>query len=72
MSQPNVEKEAGPPAQSDSPVGEEIVSEKKVREYKDFGHDEVKATRTFSLGFLALLFALNLLFVDANVDMSRV
>jgi H+-transporting ATPase len=49
MSQPIVEKEAGPPAQSDTPVGEVPVSEKRVREYKDFGHDEVKATRSFSL-----------------------
>lgn len=45
MSQPIVEKEAGPPAQPDTPV-EEVTQEKKVREYKDFGHDEVKATRT--------------------------
>ena len=48
MSQPIAEKEAGPPAQSDTPVGEAPVNEKRVREYKDFGHDEVKATRTFS------------------------
>lgn len=42
MSQPIVEKEAGPPAQVDTPV-EEVPAEKK-REYKDFGHDEIKAT----------------------------
>ena len=48
MSQPIVEKEAGPPAQVDTPV-EEIPAEKKVREYKDFGHDEVKASRMLSL-----------------------
>jgi len=42
MSQPNVEKEAGPPAQADTPVEEAPVNEKRVREYKDFGHDEVK------------------------------
>ena len=48
MSQPIVEKEAGPPAQSDTPVGEVPVSEKRVREYKDFGHDEAaKPSRTF-------------------------
>lgn len=46
MSQPKIEKEAGPPAQSSTPVEEATVSEKKVREYKDFGHDEVKPTRT--------------------------
>lgn len=46
MSQPIVEKEAGPPAQSDTPVGEVPVSEKRVREYKDFGHDEAKPSRT--------------------------
>jgi hypothetical protein len=51
MSAPNVEKEPGP--QNDSTIGEtqqtEPVSppEKKVREYKDFGHDEEKATRMF-------------------------
>jgi len=43
MSQPSIEKEAGPPAQADTPVEETVVTEKK-REYKDFGHDEVKAT----------------------------
>ena len=48
MSQPNVEKEAGPPAQPETPVEEAPQEkEKKVREYKDFGHDEVKATRMF-------------------------
>ncbi|KAF8269467.1 plasma-membrane proton-e [Lactarius quietus] len=41
MSQSIAEKEAGPPA--DTPV-EEVPKEKRVREYKDFGHDEVKAT----------------------------
>ena len=46
MSQPIIEKEAGPPAQSSTPVEETPVNEKKVREYKDFGHDEVKPTRT--------------------------
>lgn len=49
MSQPNVEKEAGPPADSGTPVKEEPpVNEKRVREYKDFGHDEeAKPARTF-------------------------
>ena len=52
MSQPNVEKEAGPPANSDTPIEEAPVGEKRVREYKDFGHEkEDKPTRTFlSLG----------------------
>jgi hypothetical protein len=52
MSQPIVEKEAGPPADSDTPSKEEPVNEKRVREYKDFGHEEeAKAARTFlSLG----------------------
>ena len=54
MSQPNVEKEAGSPAQPD-PV--EVAPEKKVREYKDFGHDEVKATRTFCLQLFAPRFS---------------
>ncbi|KAN0113994.1 plasma-membrane proton-e [Russula decolorans] len=40
MSQPNVEKEAGTPAQSDTPIEEKPANEKKVREYKEFGHDE--------------------------------
>jgi H+-transporting ATPase len=57
MSQPIVEKEAGTPAQSDKPVGDAPVSEKRVREYKDFGHDEVKPTRTFfRLAFLRVIF----------------
>ena len=72
MSQPIVEKEAGPPAQSDTPVGEAPVSEKRVREYKDFGHDEVKPSRTLSHLAFSLLFGLNLHFIDALVDMSRV
>lgn len=52
MSQPIVEKEAGPPVQSDTPIDEKPANEKKVREYKEFGHDdEVKAARVFiSLG----------------------
>lgn len=59
MSQPNIEKEAGPPAQADTPVEETPVNEKRKREYKDFGHDEVKATRTFyrSLALLTRLFS---------------
>lgn len=52
MSQPIVEKEAGPPAHSDTPIEEKPTSEKKVREYKEFGHDvEAKPARSFlSLG----------------------
>ena len=44
--EPKVEKEAGPPAEVATPPPEE---EKKKREYKDFGHDEEKATRMYSL-----------------------
>ncbi|THH17693.1 hypothetical protein EW146_g3157 [Bondarzewia mesenterica] len=47
MSQPVAEKEAGPPAQGDenvTPNGADVPPEKRKREYKDFGHDEVKAT----------------------------
>ena len=52
MSQPNVEKEAGPPADLDTPTEEKPAPEKRVREYKDFGHEEeAKAARKFlSLG----------------------
>lgn len=54
MSQQSIEKEAGPPAQADTPV-EEIAVEKKKREYKDFGHDEEKPTRTvFRVAFMRL------------------
>jgi hypothetical protein len=49
MSQPNIEKEAGPPAQTGPAVEEAPVNEKRVREYKEFGHEEVKATRMCSL-----------------------
>lgn len=49
MSQPNVEKEAGSPAQPDTPIEEKPATEKRVREYKEFGHDEAKPTRTFLL-----------------------
>ena len=45
----NVEKEPGP--QGDVPPAQTTPSEppveKKKREYKDFGHEEEKATRTF-------------------------
>ena len=47
MSQPIVEKEAGPPVQPETP-DEAPEGEKRVRNYKDFGHDEIKATRMFS------------------------
>ncbi|TFY74578.1 hypothetical protein EWM64_g9434 [Hericium alpestre] len=57
MSDPIVEKEAGPPAQDPQPPtpasGDGVAPDKKKREYKDFGHDEVKATH-------------------ANVDMSLI
>lgn len=45
MSASNVEKEPGP--QGETPVETPNAStEKKKREYKDFGHEEEKATRT--------------------------
>jgi H+-transporting ATPase len=48
MSQPIVEKEAGPPADSDTPIEEKPATEKRVREYKEFGHDEeAKPARAF-------------------------
>jgi hypothetical protein len=48
MSQPIVEKEAGPPANSDTPIEKTPASEKKVRHYREFGHDEeAKDTRKF-------------------------
>jgi H+-transporting ATPase len=42
MSEPHQEKEPGP--QGDSPVVANEEPEKKKREYKEFGHDEEKAT----------------------------
>lgn len=44
----NIEKEPGPPG--DSPVNGDVPTlasepEKKKREYKDFGHEQEKATR---------------------------
>lgn len=46
MSEPIVEKEAGPPAAANNQGGSGTpTEEKKKREYKDFGHDEEKATR---------------------------
>ncbi|CAE6344314.1 unnamed protein product [Rhizoctonia solani] len=46
MSEPIVEKEAGPPAAAPTTpgAGGTPTEEKKKREYKDFGHDEEKAT----------------------------
>ncbi|CAE6447415.1 unnamed protein product [Rhizoctonia solani] len=46
MSEPIVEKEAGPPAAAPTTpgAGATPTEEKKKREYKDFGHDEEKAT----------------------------
>ncbi|KAG8682658.1 plasma membrane H+-ATPase, partial [Ceratobasidium sp. 394] len=47
MSEPIVEKEAGPPQAASNNPGASTPpeEEKKKREYKDFGHDEEKATR---------------------------
>ncbi|KAI5117549.1 hypothetical protein M0805_004374 [Coniferiporia weirii] len=57
MSDPVAEKEAGPPAQTESSpdpsTNDATQPAKKKREYKDFGHDEEKATH-------------------ANVDMSLI
>ncbi|CAE6408147.1 unnamed protein product [Rhizoctonia solani] len=46
MSEPIVEKEAGPPAAAPTTPGAAgtPTEEKKKREYKDFGHEEEKAT----------------------------
>ena len=48
MSDPQVEKEAGPaePVQEKTPE-----PEKKKREYKDFGEEDEKPTRTFFAPF---------------------
>ncbi len=40
----NVEKE---PGDVQPEAGTPPIAEKKKREYKDFGHEEEKATRTF-------------------------
>jgi hypothetical protein len=68
MSQPIVEKAAGPPKISDDD------GEKRKREYKDFGHDDVpKATRVYSHNQLsACSYPYLDLILDAHVDMSRV
>ena len=42
MSDPVAEKEAGPPASTDTPP----ATEPRKRVYKDFEHDEEKPTRT--------------------------
>ena len=49
----NIEKEPGPKGDSpeQSPGTPESEPEKKKREYKDFGHDEEKPTRLYSLIF---------------------
>ena len=50
----NVEKEAGstePVKDIDQPPTPTEEPEKKKREYKEFGHEEEKATRTSSLPF---------------------
>ena len=44
------EKEPGIPAllaETSTPPQDEIKEEKKKREYKDFGHEEEKATRMY-------------------------
>ena len=49
MSEPNVEKEPGPLGE-ESPIINAAPDAKRKREYKEFGHDEEKPTRThFSL-----------------------
>jgi H+-transporting ATPase len=46
MSDPAVEKEPGPA--NEQPAVGTPEGEKKKREYKDFGHEEEKATRELS------------------------
>jgi hypothetical protein len=49
MSEPVAEKEAGPASpDNNSQHSSNPEPEKKKREYKDFGHDEEKPTRTFT------------------------
>lgn len=45
MSTPNVEKEPGPQGETPVETPDVAPEEKKKREYKDFGHEEEKATR---------------------------
>ena len=45
MSDPAAEKEQGPPPDVNANNGDDNGGEKKKREYKDFGHEEEKATR---------------------------
>lgn len=64
----NIQKEPGP---NDDSLEQILVPEKRKREYKDFGHDEDKATRMIcSFFFLCQLLYLSVL--DAKVDMSTV
>jgi hypothetical protein len=58
----NVEKEPGP--QGDVPEKQEgsvtpPTEEKKKREYKEFSHDEAKATREFFVVLAVVVIALN-------------
>lgn len=46
MSEPNVEKEPGPQGE-ESPTANVNSGAPREREYKDFGHDEEKATRMY-------------------------
>lgn len=50
----NVEKEPGPQGDSPAQPSPTAEPEKKKREYKDFGHEEEKATRAFFLPHFCL------------------
>lgn len=56
MSEPVAEKEAGP-AQEPATNGADTAAppEKRKREYKDFGHEEEKATRMCSTIFFSII-----------------
>ena len=69
MSDPVAEKEAGPPASTDTPP----ATEPRKRVYKDFEHDEEKPTRTclFFHSFLTAsreIFSLLILFSSTRIE----
>ena len=66
-----MEKEPGPQGE-ESPVTDAPVDAKRKREYKEFGHDDEKPTRTHAFLTLPRLQVLTVPLIDANVDMSLV
>ena len=69
MSDPVAEKEAGPPASTDTPP----ATEPRKRVYKDFEHDEEKPTRTcpffhFFLTASREIFFLLILFSSTRIE----